>query len=348
MLEVPTLATLVAEGEAAVIAETDVNEVTRDRSAESMIVKAVAEAAFGLHSVAALETSRFLSQHNARPWASFYGVTPKVGGKAQGSITITGTDGAVLAIGKTFSYAVTGLIYEVMASATIVSGTATTTVQALESGSAGNIVAGQELDLQESTAGIDPTAIIDVGGLIDGSEPETNEELWERILLKVQSPGEASTPKNLERWAREIEGVTRAKCISGYYGPGHTLLLLVNDGITGLVPSPTVVADVYDAIWPKLDEPRGVLVVSASNVQTVNVTYANLGSVNDDEKAAILKQLKDLFRRRAGWGESLSPVDIDDAAAAVVSRLRFSLTSPLTVQTANSTEVLELGTVTWT
>jgi uncharacterized phage protein gp47/JayE len=347
MLEVPSLEQLREEANAAVIAETELNAVTRPRSVEAFFAQSVAEVAFGLYAWLSKALRRFLSKYFAREWARFLGVIPKDGAVAHGNIIVTGTNGAVLPAGRTFSYALTGAIYEVVSSVTIVGGTATAEVQALESGVEGNVAAGQVLDIQVSTAGIDPSATVDVDGLYDGTEPESDDELWQRVQLEVQSPGEIPTPVNIEKWARSVDGVTRAKCLPAYYGPGHTLVLCVNDTLPGLTPSSTTLSDVYAYIEERLVEPRGILVVSASQVKTVNITFANLGSVTTDERSVILKQLKDLFLRRSGWGEAVNPIEIDDCAAAVVSRLRYSLTAPLTIQSTTELEVLSLGTVTW-
>ena len=95
--------------------------------------------------------------------ASIWGVARKAAAPAAGSITVTGSNGAIVPAGAMLARS-DGVRYATDAEATIAGGAATLAVTALEGGQAGNASAASSLRFATPIAGVSATATVATGG----------------------------------------------------------------------------------------------------------------------------------------------------------------------------------------
>ena len=97
-------------------------------------------------------------------------------------------------------------------------GTVSVPVEAEDIGDKYNILAGYINTL--------PVAVRDVTGVandtafIGGAEAETDEELIDRLLLRLRTPATSGNAYHYLQWALEVEGVGNAKVFPLDNGPG--------------------------------------------------------------------------------------------------------------------------------
>lgn len=78
-----------------------------------------------------------------------------------------------------------------------------------------------------------PVAIRDITGVtngaafIGGAEAETDEELIDRLLLRLRTPATSGNAYHYLQWALEIEGVGNAKVFPLDNGPGTVGVMLI-------------------------------------------------------------------------------------------------------------------------
>ena len=105
------------------------------------------------------------------------------------------------------------------------SGTVSVPVEAEDIGDKYNILAGYINTL--------PVAIRDITGVtngaafIGGAEAETDEELIDRLLLRLRTPATSGNAYHYLQWALEIEGVGNAKVFPLDNGPGTVGVMLI-------------------------------------------------------------------------------------------------------------------------
>ena len=131
---------------------------TREGSFTNDLLSAAAcELAEVYHSMDALIPALILDETSG-PYidahAAFFDMYRKAGTKATCEITFTGSDGASVPAGTTFSTA-TGLTFSLDESITIAAGTATGTLTAVDVGDAYNIGAGEIVYILKNYSGVD-------------------------------------------------------------------------------------------------------------------------------------------------------------------------------------------------
>lgn len=185
-----------------------------------------------------------------------YGIERKAASKAIGSVALTGTAGtAVPALTKLQSAAST--VYETDAAVTI---PATAAITASEAGEEGNDDGGIALTYVSPIAGADSTVYVTSSGLAGGSDAEGYDAYRERILLRKRTPPHGGTHNDLEQWALEVSGVTRAWTIEQYQGIGTVGLAFVRDGDTPITPTLAQRQTVKDYIIEHEDPETGEIV----------------------------------------------------------------------------------------
>jgi uncharacterized phage protein gp47/JayE len=124
-------------------------------------------------------------------------------------------------------------------------GKRTLTIEATDTGTAGNVGTGSVTVLLTGITGV--TSISNLAPISGGSEVESDESLRERLLLEFQ-PGGSGTLNDYKRWALANASVSRATVVPVWDGPG-TVKVVVSDS-TGAPVSNTVVAEVQESIDP--------------------------------------------------------------------------------------------------
>ncbi len=182
-----------------------------------------------------------------------HGLTRKQAVKATGQVMFSGVAGTVIPAGTVVATAadqVTGAAsveFSTLAAATIPeSGFVLVDVEALEAGTAGNVVAGAITLMVTPVAGV--SAVTNPSPTTGGLDTEDDASLLARYLQRVRSPSAGGNKADYVTWALEVPGVGGVTVMPVRDGPG-TVAIAVIDGQEVPAPQPLVDA-VQDYIAP--------------------------------------------------------------------------------------------------
>ncbi len=279
-------------------------------------------------------------------WSSIWGVARKAAARAAGPIVVTGTTGAVVPSGTVLQRS-DSREYISDAEATLVAGTATVSVTAVDGGVAGNAAAGASLSFVSPIAGVVGTAVIDAGGLTGGTDLESDASLRERLLERIQEPPHGGASFDYVAWAREITGVSRAWVYPLELGLGTvSVRFVVDDDPGGLIPDAAKVQAVQDHIDSVRPVTAAVTVVAPVAVD-LDLTISGLNPSSAAVQAAISAELSDLLRREAEPGGTILLSHIREAISVAAGEFDHALTSPVADVAHNPGEIAVLGTIIW-
>jgi uncharacterized phage protein gp47/JayE len=121
-----------------------------------------------------------------------------------------------------------------------------TTITSTQIGAITNVPAGSEFMLQPPIPGI--SVIVDDGAVVPGSDRESNDDAWARYDFKVKHPDTGGNKNDYVRWAQEVAGVGKARCVPRWNGVGTVKVLVLG---TDYKPAAAeIVADVQEYIDP--------------------------------------------------------------------------------------------------
>lgn len=278
-------------------------------------------------------------------WAAIWNIQRKPADFAAGPVSFTGTDGSLITVG-TIVQRQDGVQYTVLADATITSGSATVSVQALAPGDDSNLAAGNRVTLLSPIAGVQSNGTVATGGIIDGLDVESDDRLRERLLQRIQNPPQGGSKSDYELWGLEVPGVTRVWVYPKQMGPGTvTVLFVTDDDPGGLIPDPAKV----DEVQAYIDELRPVtaeVFVGAPIASPINPSIAirpNTAAV----QAAVIAELDDMLTRDAVPGGTILISRMREAVSIAAGEENNAFVSP-TADVANATgHIATLGTVTF-
>lgn len=125
-------------------------------------------------------------------------------------------------------------------------GTLSIAVTCTTAGTIGNVPTGSEFILKPPLPGI--RSIVDQGTTILGSDIEADETAWGRFDFKVKHPDTGGNKNDYIRWALEIAGVGRARCIPRWNGNGTVKVVIID---TDFQPaSDTIVTNLQNYLDP--------------------------------------------------------------------------------------------------
>ena len=146
------------------------------RSVLAVLAKVWAGACHTLHSVLAwLYLQVFVDTAEGEymeRWAGVWNLSRLPAAAAAGDVVFTGQDGAVIPAGTLLQHQASGLQYGLEDRAVIADGSALVRVIAVETGAAGNLDAGEQLQLLSPIAGVESVAVVQTGGLTGGADAE--------------------------------------------------------------------------------------------------------------------------------------------------------------------------------
>lgn len=284
--------------------------------------------------------AEYLERH-ARIW----GVTRKAAVAATGTVSFTGTSGAVLPTGTELQR-VDGQLYRTMADATMVAGAAVANVEAVEAGAAANTAAGQSLTLVAPVASIGSTVTVDAAGLTEGLDAEADTSLRTRLLARIQAPPHGGAAQDYESWALAVPGVTRAWVYPGRLGAGTVGVAIVSDAApAGPLPSVELVATAQAYLDTKRPVTAEVMVFAPTPL-LVPVTL-HLVPDTAATRAAVQAELRDLFAREAEPGAVLYLSHLREAISLAPGETNHVLTAPVADIAPAAHEFPILGAITY-
>lgn len=346
----PTVTQLIDRAAADIEARLPGADARARRSNLGVIARVLAGAAHGLYGF--LEwLSRQLMPDTAEVeyldrWAAIWGVTRKAAATAKGNVTATGTNGIAIPAGSELQRA-DGTLYTTDAEATIATGTATVAVTAVDGGAAGNADANTTLTFFDPIVGINSQATVATGGLTAGTDIESDDDLRDRLLDRIQQPPHGGNSNDYIAWAKEVAGVTRAWVYPQELGLGTVTVRFTRDDDASIIPDAAEVA----AVKTYIDARRPVtadLTVVAPIAVARNFTIQSLSPSTQAVKDAIAAELADLLRREAEPGGTILISHIREAISVAEDEYDHVLVSPTANVTHTTGQIATMGTITWT
>jgi Uncharacterized homolog of phage Mu protein gp47 len=123
----------------------------------------------------------------------------------------------------------------------------------------------------------------------NGYDIETPEELYNRYLLKIQTPATSGNKYHYEQWALEVTGVGFAKCISG---AGNVKVIIANSNKRAA--NDELIKEVYSHINEVRPILAGTLTIVTVKEITINIT-ANV----EIDSSVILGDVQNIFASAA-------------------------------------------------
>ncbi|GKU79282.1 baseplate J/gp47 family protein [Paenibacillus sp. L3-i20] len=166
-------------------------------------------------------------------------------------------------------------------------------------GTIGNLTTGSQFVLQPPIPGV--RTIVDLGNTVLARDIETDEDAWKRYDFKVTHPDTGGNKNDLVRWAKEVAGVGKAKCVPRWNGVNTSKVLLVGNDFKPATAQ--VVADGQAYIDPaaaglgegKAPMGNSCTVVAADNL-AINVIVTGIqyapGAIQNEVRAAFLASLE--------------------------------------------------------
>lgn len=163
-----------------------------------------------------------------RAWE--WGLTRNPGTKAKGNVIVSRSTpapfGQLIPKGTQFAYG--DLVYQSTQDAELPQGAteAAVPVEAVAVGKAYNLPAGVELKQVGIAISLIETVRVAPEGITGGVDPESDEELRQRIMATIKNPIRGGTKRDYETWA-QAAGAKVAKCIPAARGPGTVDVLVI-------------------------------------------------------------------------------------------------------------------------
>ena len=238
---------------------------------------------------------------------------------ASGTIQFEGDVGVNVPIG-TLLKSGAQVEYQLIAPATIGSGgLGNAEAVALVAGAVGNLPDGTNLDFVGGP--INGVRLVTcLGDMSGGVEQETDEQLRERILFRIQNPPMGGSEADYVRWAMAVPGVTRAWA-APEIGPGTMTVRFLMDDLYpenyGL-PQEADIEAVYDYVNSK--RPVTVLdcFVMAPILYFYDVTISELTNDDASVRGSIEESIKEMEFERSKPGQTWYRSWVDEAVSQAI------------------------------
>ena len=264
---------------------------------------------------------------------------------ASGALDATGAEDAVIPLGTKLRRS-DGFQYTTTAEATISGGVASLPVTADLAGLEGNAPAGTVLTFLSPVSGVSSTATVDGSELTGGNDRETIESLRERVLDEYRNPAQGGNANDYVQWARQVVGVTRVFVQPEHAGPGTVQVLFLRDDDPSIIPDSGEIAAV-DAVIQALRPVTANVTVAAPTETNLDPEIELVGADTAAIRAAIQASLEDLLRRESIPDGTIPLSHIREAISVAAGEFDHILVSPVADVVIGSSNVLTLGTITW-
>jgi uncharacterized phage protein gp47/JayE len=237
---------------------------------------------------------------------------------ANGLVQFGGTDNIIIPVGTLLTGA-QGVQYQTVTEAVIASGGfGTSQAVALTAGVVGNLPDGTSIAPIAPIAGVGEITLL--GDMTGGVDQETDDQLRERVLFRIQNPPMGGSQADYVRWAMAVPGVTRAWAACEI-GPGTMTVRFLMDDLYpdnhGL-PTQGDIDDVSDYI----DSKRPVTVkdtfVMAPILYFYDITIRNLTNDDPTVRGRIEASLAEMEFRRSKPGQTWYRSWVDEAISQAV------------------------------
>ena len=286
-------------------------------------------------------TGEDLDNH-ARMWLR---VPRKPAAYAAGEILVTGTVGTVVPEQSKWQRA-DGTVFASVKSVTLTTSQMLVAVVAEEAGEKGNTMAGVSVSVFSPVIGLQSAAVVADSGISFGSDVESDTDLRNRILQRIQKAAQGGADYDYEEWALEVAGVTRAWPLPLHMGLGTVGLAFVRDNdASGIIPDEREITAV--AAYIEAERPVTAQVFVFAPVPKP-VQYEILVMPDTpDVRASVEAALRDFHARESDLGGRLPLSRIGEAISQARGEFSHVLRSPTADVVCKTVEIATYGGVTW-
>lgn len=222
-----------------------------------------------------------------------------------------------------------------------------------------NLAAGSQLSYQTPISGLDSTVYVNNDGITGGSDEEGDGDYRDRVIFRIQNPGDPTSIPGLINQLLSFGGITRAWGRSAHNGtaaaPGSLILYYVRDNDNPIFPSGADTNDTKGKLTiPGEMDPADFIVASPVN-STVNFTFTSITPDEDGMRDALSNSLTQFFRHTVSMGfemgNTLKEVDYDRVLKNTINPDTgniledYTLTTPSGDVAVADNELPTLGTV---
>lgn len=252
-------------------------------------------------------------------WADILFGGRKAATFASGAVAVTGTTGTTLPAGSIF--ATSDAVQYQTADPVVLSSAASTSVPVtcLTAGAAGNRDRGTSLSLAVAVSGI--AAQASVLTLEGGADPESDDDLRTRVLLRIRRPPMGGDADDYVQWALAVPGVTRAWVAPLEMGIGTVTVRFMCDSLRadrGGFPTDADIATVRAA----LDQTRPVAVkdffVAGPIAQPLILAVRNLSLDTPSTRLSIAAAVQAMLAERAAPGQTIFRSWVEEAISGAL------------------------------
>lgn len=318
---------------------------------EERLAKLVGGYAHGLYGHLQFQVAQILldrcEDDIAVRWARILGLSPRAGSKATGNAEFSAPANDTIPAG---AVAKVGAVEFVVVSSSATGGTCTAVLEAADTGSAGNFDAGEVIRLQSPVAGVDSEGVLASGGTASGTEPESVDQLRERLLYRYAHPPRGGAAGDYVSWALEVPGVLRAWEYPERTSARTVDLLFVDenesDPLLVTIPDSSRVAAVQAHLDARAPSTMTIDVI-APTAQPVAFEVLVTPTVSAVE-APVVEQLQLLLRDRVAPGDTLALSRIAAAISEAAGETDHSLSAPASAVASSSADhLLTYGSTTF-
>jgi uncharacterized phage protein gp47/JayE len=351
----PTAAQIIARVKSDIHGRLPGSDANLRRTVEGVLARVLGGASHGLHGHIQHQSKQIIpsvenDEEIAERWGDFWLGTDgrKAADVATGSILVTGTPTTSVPTDTVWQRA-DGERYLVDSPGTTIDGggSISTPITAESAGEDGNADVGTTLTIVTPISGVDSTANVEAGGLVNGTDIESVEDLIGRVELRVQSPPKGGADGDYIQEMLTVSGVTRGWEFALQNGPGTVVLYFVMDDQSGsIIPGGAKVTEVQvviDAFRPV----TAIATVVAPTAVPLNASIQIAPSGDSDVEAAVNAQLTDYLQRRGDVATTLLISEINEAISLAQGETDHILISPASNKTHTAGQIPVLGTTTF-
>lgn len=280
-------------------------------------------------------------------WAALYGVERLLATAATGSALAGGVAGTPL-LADTLLRGQNGLDYTVLAAVVLGAGNTAVSLRCNTAGSAGNLIAGQQLTLIDPVPGINNAFTVGNLGITGGAEDELVDAWRARVAEEwrtvTTSGARSGKPEDYRFWARRAHpSVTGALVQPHALGIGTVVVRPVCNGLANRLPTQAVL-DAVEAYFASIAPATADWRVTAPGTHPVTLTIHLLPAADTAEnRAAISAALDALVLTKGGTSdETLQLLWAEVDAVIGITTTQYTLDeSGSIVWAANEVPVLQ-------
>jgi uncharacterized phage protein gp47/JayE len=226
-------------------------------------------------------------------------------------------------------------------------------VESIDFGQDVNLPLDSIMTLQSPIVGVDDDASVDSQELAGGTDQETDEQLRDRFLDRVQNPVAHFNVAEITAKAKEVNGVTRVFVEEITPAIGQVTIYFTRDNDENIIPTAPEVAAVKDSILtikPANTSDDDVIVEAPTPVET-DFVFNAIAPNTPAMKEAVAANLQQFFLEQTVVGQDVQAVAYNSAIFNTVDssgqRIQgFDLFAPVGNITVVAGELATLGAVT--